>query len=66
MFRDRKLKLAARDCLCRCGWPRRYTAIIPLASGGIRIYSLCELHAMAFAVRWNVELPRPAAVAAGR
>jgi hypothetical protein len=60
MVVERKLEKAARDSLCRCGWPRRYVATLVMQFGPrtqLRLLPLCELHGAAFAVHWNMELP---------
>jgi hypothetical protein len=53
MLLERELETAQRDCLCRCGWPRRYAATVFFLRHGVRawrLYPLCELHSRAFAV----------------
>jgi hypothetical protein len=63
MVISRKLERARRDVLCcHCPWPRAFTATSTWAPPGrptvVRIYPLCEIHGMAYATRWGVELPR--------
>jgi hypothetical protein len=61
MVLSRKLERARRDALCHCGWPRAYTATSVCSRPGrppiVRIRALCELHGVAFATRWRVEIP---------
>jgi hypothetical protein len=60
MVTERKIEIAARDCPCRCGWPRRYLARLVVQARGKtqqRLLSLCEFHGAVFAARHGMELP---------